>query len=167
MRELIDWKATPDGVSYIRKALQEILEPIYGDQGTALKKVLCGQDRNCKILFENGFKAGILIYKTHTTNEFSTPNAFEIKSLFLTDQKYSNRGLASQLLASAALQATKLDASSLYVRVNSSCPDSLIFFLKKGFIISQTALLGRSFEYTLFHSNPGALIQSLHYLKAI
>lgn len=159
--------ADAEDLDYLAKAFDEILEPIYcGHKQRFLEMILNGNDRFCEILYEEDEKVGLLVYKNFLTDEV-VPEAFEIKSLFLTSpDKNSGRGLGTKLLYQAAMRAVEMNAKKMFVSVNSTKLDSLIFFLKNSFVIrqsKQSLYLPSTYEYFLVHDNPKLLKEQLFF----
>jgi hypothetical protein len=76
---------------------KEVLEPIYGSQEKALRKIREGEDRICLLATEStGNPVGVLQYKTELSNEFADlgiQNSLELKTLFVINaQENSGKG---------------------------------------------------------------------------
>lgn len=138
-----------------KKCLQDItgifktvLEPLYGSQEKALLQIIEAKDRVCHVLYLEDAPAGILVFKTTPTNEFSCfkiEKSIEIKSLFLCySGKNSGRGLGTELLRQLhqevlqAMQSQDTDFSGYHVTVSEKVPESLNFFQKRGFVVMHT-----------------------------
>lgn len=126
----------------VKNAFTERLEPLYGDQSSALEKILSRTDRVCKVCHiqdgEEGTRpVGILQFKTALTDEFSKYGslfAFEIKTLFLLHPtRDAGKGIGYAMLQHALSFATSLRALTAIVTVNQDMHDSLGFFQKNGF----------------------------------
>lgn len=124
----------------LTKIFKEVLEPLYGPQESALKKIAEGKDRKCFLLHAGETPVGVLAFKTFLSKEFEEygiKNSIEIKSLFVVDaDQNSGRGIGSALLAKALeeIEKLKVDAQAIHVTVSETKKESLQFFLKKGFV---------------------------------
>jgi WD40 repeat protein len=124
----------------IKKIFKDVLEPLYGSQEGALKKIGEAKDRKCLILQAGKTPVGVLAFKTLLSDEFENcgiKKSIEIKSLFVVDAgQNSGRGLGSALFSKAIeeFKALNLEAESIHVTVSETKKESLQFFLKKGFV---------------------------------
>lgn len=129
-------------LAFVEKVFQTTIEPLYGDQSSALKKISDSRDRTCELYVEQGVPVGLLVYKNHTVQEFAhlgARDSLEIKSLFVIDAKHnSGKGTGSALIERVKEVARQLHARTLVVTVSEHKPESLSFFLKKGFRIIHT-----------------------------
>lgn len=127
----------------VEKVFHSILDPLYGDQTKSLKKIADEKDRICELLYENGQPQGILVYKTDLVQEYALlgiQDAFEIKTLFVIEAaKNSGKGIGSTLLERILAAARNTSAKNVVVTVSESKPESLQFFLKKGFTVIHTS----------------------------
>jgi ASC-1-like (ASCH) protein/GNAT superfamily N-acetyltransferase len=127
--------------SCVEKAFKERIEPLYGDQTNALKKIGEGVDRVCRVLFENEQPVGILVSKRDLSDEHIKVGlraSFEIKTLMLIDpEKNSGRDLGTKLVEKAEEIAKSINADGMVVTVSENRKDSLEFFKKKGFVVKQ------------------------------
>ena len=132
---------TPE-YDFVARTFTSVLEPLYGNQSASLKKIADGTDRVCELFCEEGSPLGILVYKTSLVQEcaiFGVRDACEIKTLFVVDAaKNSGKGTASRLLERVMTAAQRLAARHVIVTVSESRPESLHFFLKKGFQVIHT-----------------------------
>ena len=116
------------------------LEPLYGDQSSALSRIANGEDRTAYVIGCTANPLGVLVIKdTVTTEEYKavTVRGVEIKTLtlFNPDQN-SGRGLASRLIEKAVGHCQEIDPESpIFVTVASDKPESRAFFTKHGFKI--------------------------------
>ncbi len=118
----------------VRQFFNSTLMKIYGSQASALAKIEQeSSDRACRLMYDGEKPVGILVYKKALTNEFF-PNSLEVKTLALLDTANSGHGYGSALLNKVEEVAAQLNARSIHVTVNSTVPDSLAFFKKKGFV---------------------------------
>lgn len=132
---------TADAVDTILAPIfKNVLEPLYGDQTSALNKIKQGEDRIC-LLAQNdqGEPVGVLQYKTILSNEYGLDNSLEIKSLFVVEPgSNSGKGIGSALLDTAIKAAQAFKTHSIHLTVSETKIDSLNFFNKKGFKIIET-----------------------------
>ncbi len=157
---LINFQKIPNGLEIVTSYFNKLIKPIYGNQNKAVDKIKMGNDRFCEILLFDNEPAGILVYKKNLVNKFKNipfEASLEIKTLLLTNpSKFSGISLASKLVARAKQVAKKLGANNLIVTVSSSKPESIIFFLKKGFSVAKVFknlyLQGKD-EYLLVYKN--------------
>lgn len=159
----------------LQNIFKQILEPLYGPQADALKKIALSRDRKCYLLCENDHPVGVIAFKTLLSDEFQEygiSNSIEIKSLFVVDsENNSGKGLGTTLLNKAYEETDKLkiDHSSFHVTVSETKSESLNFFKKKGFRINHQwndkyqkgvseYLLSRSVHLLDSHENPTASV---------
>lgn len=159
-------KDTPD-FQYLVRYFNSQIAPLYGDQSKALKKIAAHKDRTCELLQTEEENLGIIVYKHSLTQEFKSighENVFEIKTLVVINPvQNSGKKIAMRLMHRIAQQATEKNAASIYVTVSSAKPESLAFFLGRGFIIERTiknAYVQGLHEYHLFHPSPQKLLSS-------
>lgn len=118
----------------VRNFFNTTLQRIYGSQASALAKIAAQpSDRTCRLLYDARTPVGLIVVKKALTNEFF-PDSLEIKTLAVLDTARSGRGYGSALLNKIEEIATQLKANSMHVTINSSVPESLAFFKKKGFV---------------------------------
>lgn len=96
-------------------------------------------DRIVEVLMIDDKMVGNLIYKTDLSNEYESygiTNSLEMKSLYLFDaETNSGKGYAT-ILFNRILQISKqYKALSIHTTVSEEVPESLAFFIKKGFQI--------------------------------
>ena len=129
-------------MNVLTEIFNRVLEPLYGSQRKALCQIAEGKDRHCYLLYENEVPAGVLVFKTIPSDEFSAfgvVNSVEVKSLFVDNsQKNSGKGLGSALLNKLhkEIEALEIPVQGMHVTVSESKDDSLAFFQKKGFQIA-------------------------------
>ncbi|MDX2346516.1 MAG: GNAT family N-acetyltransferase [Legionella sp.] len=120
----------------IERAFTRLIEPVYGNQVSALQKIATGHDRLCEGLYVDNQLQGMLVYKKQLT-----PNnrSLEIKTLALIHPNSSSgKGLGSVLFERAMTVAAQRQATHLALTVSSKKSDALGFFQKKGFQITES-----------------------------
>lgn len=147
-------------VHQLRSIFAEVLVPLYGDQSVAIDKILHGEDRVCYLAYDDradrdcSTPIGVLCYKTGLTQD----KLVEIKSLFLNNSgTTSGKGYGSELWNYAASKMKSLGARGAELTVSELVPQSLAFFLKKGFSIVDTVqdrYIPGAKEYTLRFTFP-------------
>lgn len=132
----------PEKMDVLTEIFNRILEPLYGPQDKAIQQIRESKDRKCFLLYENDLPAGVIAFKTGVSDEFAdlgVKNSIEVKSLFV-DQSAQNsgRGLGSALVDKLKREVELLGIAydSIHVTVSETKPESLMFFQKKGFVIS-------------------------------
>lgn len=126
----------------LKEIFQRIIEPLYGPQDDALKKIGQAKDRACYMLYEGRRPVGVIVFKTELSNEFISSNiqdSIEIKSLFVVDStNNSGRGLGTTLLNKIIEEGEKLKIhhQAFHVTVSETKQESLTFFQRKGFRIA-------------------------------
>lgn len=143
----------------VTEIFHRILTPLYGSQEKAIQQIRESKDRKCFLLYEGEVPAGVLVFKTVLSNEFSEfgiTDSIEIKSLFVDfSAQNSGRGLGSALVdkLQEEVHLLGLRHTGIHVTVSETKQESLAFFRKKGFDIAHKwkdrYLLGVS-EYLLF-----------------
>lgn len=150
----------------LKKAFENFIEPIYGDQKKFLEKIRIGEDRKCKLLFLDEQIHGILVYKTKNSDEFKglgAPKALEIKTLMLIreSKKYSGYMVAS-LYKEAALAAIENKAKCIVATVSSALNASYNISKKFGFYIAhswQNKISKNVDEFLICHACPSRLYE--------
>jgi hypothetical protein len=118
-----------------KKIFYAQLEPLYGSQLEALRKVFFVGDRTAKVILNNDDEiAGILVHKNYLVSEYGIDNALEIKTLMLVDtQKNGGKGYGTALAREADNVANNMGATSIFVTVASDKQESHEFFVKHGY----------------------------------
>ncbi len=125
----------------ISELFKKNVEPLYGSQVDALRKMSETVDRKCFLLSDDSTtNAGVLIFKTSLSNEFAEygiKNSLEIPSFFVDhpDQK-SRKELRSFLLDKLNDEAKllELNQDGIHVAINEADEESLLFFKENGFL---------------------------------
>lgn len=138
---------THDLFPEVQSLFKEVIEPIYGNQEAALKRIADAEDRTCELLVETVDTvkkvSGLIVYKNDPTDEFKeygADKALEIKTLFVVNAKEnSGRGIGSKLLNRICEVAITPPFESIVVTVSETKQESLQFFKKKQF--QQVAVL--------------------------
>lgn len=116
----------------IRHAFKQRIQPIYGDQTAALKRVFAQSDRSCELLLDGDRPVGLLLYKDVPNDEWSTlgvVHSLEIKTLIvLSAERNRGKGYGRALLTRSAEVAMERGAQSLFVTASSTRPQVLGFF---------------------------------------
>src|SRR5579863_9909634 len=129
-------KGREERFALVRHFFNTVLDRIYGSQESALAKIVApSSDRTCRLLYDGEKPVGVLVVKKGLTLEHY-PNSLEIKTLALLDKNASGKGYGSALLQKVEQIASDLRANSIHVTVNSSVPESIDFFQKKGFFMA-------------------------------
>jgi ASC-1-like (ASCH) protein len=134
------------GSSYapaIKKEIDKVITPLYGDQEKMWQKVMDkNSDRICyAAMTEDGTQLlGVLIFKSAPSNEYkdslNISESVEIKTLFVIDRELNGRhGVGSKMLEKAIRYADQISAAAVHVTVSDNAQSSLSFFQKKGFRI--------------------------------
>jgi len=142
MNTLLHGELSPEQSVEFERYYKEQIEPLYGDQTTALERITIGSDRSGYVLADDQLPLlGTLVIKDTVTSEeyeggFSV-SGVEIKTLTLFNPaKNSGKGLASILAEKSIIHAGEVDPyANIFVTVASSKPDSRTFFEKFGFVI--------------------------------
>jgi len=131
----------------LTQLFEEVIEPLYGDQSSALQKIALSQDRTCELLIEK-LKGedkilGVLIYKNFPVEEFSSygiHSALEIKTLFVVNPiENSGRGIGTKLIEQVSNHAKNNGPfENIVVTVSETKQDALGFFKHKGFKVTDT-----------------------------
>ena len=80
----ISIKSSSPHFSKIEEIFRERMEPLYGNQDEALRKIRDGVDRRCEILLYNDNPIGFIVYKKEKQQEYSREgliDSFEVKAL--------------------------------------------------------------------------------------
>jgi ribosomal protein S18 acetylase RimI-like enzyme len=124
-------KATPKHSLLLRKIADEILTPIYGNQDKAFREWQTG---------ENFIQAFVAVNKIGEIGGFLAmkfpPDKPYLKiATLLVLNEHKGKGIASMLLNFVEKSAKQNNFDSILVTVSETKPESLQFFLKKGFVV--------------------------------
>lgn len=123
---------------FVEAQFKSLVQPIYGDQSYALRKIGDGVDRTCRVLFENSVPVGLIVTKKAVSNEYghlNIRNASELKTLLVADpEKNGGRGFESKLLDEAEKVARNKEASGVFVTVSEKQSETLAFFKNNGYL---------------------------------
>ena len=138
--------------TFVEEQFKRIVQPVYGDQSYALRKIGEGVDRTCRVLFENNKPVGLIVTKKALSNEFShlnIKNALELKTLLVADpEQNAGKGINSKLLQEAEEVAKFKEASGIFVTVSEKQPGSLAFFKNNGYLaVCQAFVLRPSYAW--------------------
>jgi ribosomal protein S18 acetylase RimI-like enzyme len=137
---------------------QTVIEPIYGNQTSALEKIGEGHDRLCEGMFSEDRQQllGIIVYKKSLQGEEKTHLEVKTFALINADQQ-SRRGYGTALFNHLLLIAEYRNALAILLTVSEAKGDALTFFTKKGFTIIQTKPEGNCLglvEHSLVYNMP-------------
>ena len=123
----------------VKYAFKTILEPIYGDQTSAIDKIQFDLDRNCELMFIGDNPVGILIYKRNLQCEHGLKDALELKTLFLLEpEKNSGKGFGSLLYKRIVEVAKKLRVKTIFCTASEKSKESMNCAQRRGFQIVST-----------------------------
>jgi GNAT superfamily N-acetyltransferase len=121
----------------MRTFFNTVMHRIYGSQHSAISKIeVQPSDRSCRLLYDGSMPVGIIVYPKALSFD-CFPESLEIITLGVLDKVYSGRGYGTALLNKIEEVAIRLKAQSIHVSVNSSVPDAMEFFKKKGFVVAR------------------------------
>jgi len=121
--------------SQIEDIFRTQLEPLYGNQEEALKKIKEGKGRRCEMLLYRDNLIGFIVYKTGNQEG----DRFEVKSLVATeDSEQSREDCRKRLLDRVKSLAAQNLAKSVYVTVSEKSPELLKFFTEREFVKKTT-----------------------------
>lgn len=124
-------KVVISDMELLRKIAIEKLEPLYGNQDKAISGWLYGTDNKVayvKVIDNN--IAALLSLKDNNKNDY-----LKISTLLVLDS-YKGHGVASELLDFAEKYALVNNYKKIKVTVSDNKKESLDFFIKKKFIIT-------------------------------
>lgn len=117
---------------------ETVLEPLYGYQASAIKKLKESFDRTCEIMYSSENPLGILVYKDRLQSEHGLTNALELKTLLLFEpEKNSNKGFGSYLFSKIDEIALKKGTRTIFCTASSKVQKSINCALKNGFEITR------------------------------
>jgi len=123
----------------VKRAFNDIVEKLYGDQTTAIQKIKKSEDRKCIVLVENGSPVAILVYKVKPTSEFSRydiENCLEVKTFMLINpDSKDSEGHFVKLYSKVVDIAKQIHASGIHVTVSEKVTWTMSFLKKMGFNI--------------------------------
>lgn len=116
--------------------LKKILEPIYGNQKAAIRKIESDKDRYCELMFKGNNPLGILIYKRELQCEYGLRDGLELKTLFLlAPEKNSGKGFGSLLYKRIEEVARNMKTDIIFCTASEKSQKSMKCALKNGFQI--------------------------------
>lgn len=113
------------------RLFREKIEPIYGDQSSALAKIAAGTDRRCEFLLVRDVPIGMLVYKTSLQHEYQLEHAFELKTAMIFDA-YRNQGIGKYLFKRAEEIALSYHAKKIYATVSNNMTGMLQYLYHLG-----------------------------------
>jgi len=140
--EFVEVNGTSEHFPLVKDQFEKVIQPIYGKHARLLNDIESSTDRKCLLLLANQTPVGILVFKTDITEEREgskyTAGCFVIKTFFVINSTDNNgKGYGSRLMERATKEATEKQATSMYVTISESVPETLEFFQKKGFKIKK------------------------------
>lgn len=125
----------------VRECFLSVLAPIYGEQESALRKIRFSEDRKCRVAYPFGREdqepVGLVVFKRNPTEEHAAlglRNSLEVKTLLLLEaNRTSGHGFGTELLSYVMSEAREAGARSVHVTVSDEVPQSIAFFLRRGF----------------------------------
>jgi ASC-1-like (ASCH) protein/ribosomal protein S18 acetylase RimI-like enzyme len=125
----------------VERFFNEVIEPIYGDQTSALRKIFPDKDRTsdrqCDGLFDGERLLGIILYKTELQGK---RKSVELKTLgLLRPGESSGKGLGTELVKHLLSVVDRLHARGVKVTVSSANLASKSFFEKFAFKVEHEA----------------------------
>lgn len=127
------------GLSYdiVYNTFKVRIEPVYGNQHSALKKIKEGIDRSCELMLNCDNPVGILVYKNELQNEYGFKNALELKTICLINpEKNSGKGWGTILWQRIEEIARQKSAQKTFCTCSSKVAESIICALKNGYLIT-------------------------------
>lgn len=127
---------SPMLMDLVSRSFRSQIQPIYGDQSSAIRKLQEGTDRECEVLLNNGTPVGVLVYKKYLQNEWGIKNALELKSLFLIHPELnSGNGFGTYLFNRVDDIAVEKQANSIFCTASSITHPSIKCALKNDYLI--------------------------------
>jgi|GEM_PF-1893570 len=118
----------PERMAIVYKVFQQL----YKEPDAALKKIEAGDDRTCRLLYQDTTPKGVVVYKDIPNDDYKrygSGNSIEIKVHRLLDPKRdSGKGLSTQLLQHVVSFAESRRASAVHIKLSPSEEALLQFF---------------------------------------
>lgn len=108
----------------VTSVFKNLIEPNYGDQSNAIKKIKQAKDRKCELVYHDGKAIGMVVYKTDLQDEYQFTKAFEIKTLLLFD-RHSYKGFGKYLFQRVEAVAKSMGAAVMISTVSDGLPKIL------------------------------------------
>lgn len=119
-----------------------VIEPLYGDQTSALQKIASAKDRECQLMYCGREVVGLMVYKITSTTELThhgIPNSLELKTFFLVNPaKNSGKGLGTKMFRRLEATTRLRGFRYIHVTVSEEKPESFQFFTKREFAVLET-----------------------------
>lgn len=110
-----------------------MLVPLYGDQASALHKIVHDAQRKCRLVYLHSEPVGILVWKGRPSSEYAklgVADSMEVKTFYLIDaEKHSGKGIASAMLDYLVQEARHLRATQVCWRCDPGSGCALVLVL--------------------------------------
>lgn len=118
----------PERMAIVLKVFQQL----YKEPNAALKKIEAGEDRTCRLLYQDTTPKAVVVYKDIPSDDYKrygSGNSIEIKVHRLLDPKRdSGKGLCTELLQHVLSFARSRHASAVHIKLSPSEETLLQFF---------------------------------------
>ena len=128
--------------SKVEEVFKSQIEPLYGNQDGALRKIRDGTDRRCEVLLYNDNPVGFVVYKREKQREYEREglvDSFEVKSLVIIEPNDRNREIYGTMLVNRVMKLAQRNfAKNLHITVSERDQKMAEFFRSKGFSVGAT-----------------------------
>ncbi|MCB9092546.1 MAG: GNAT family N-acetyltransferase [Halobacteriovoraceae bacterium] len=118
------------------------IEPLYGNQDEALRKIRDRTDGRCEVLLYNDSPVGFVVYKKEKQREHEREglaDSFEVKSLVIIEPSDRTRETYGTMLVNRVMKLAQRNfAKNLYMTVSESDQKMVEFLRSKGFSVGKT-----------------------------
>jgi ASC-1-like (ASCH) protein len=140
--EFVAIRSSSPHFSKVEEIFRSQIEPLYGNQDEALRKIKDGTDRKCEVLLNNDHLVGFIVYKREMQKEYESIgliDSFEVKSLAVIEPGEKTRDTYGTMLINRVIQlAQRKFAKNLHITVSEKDKNLVEFLRSKGFSILAT-----------------------------
>ncbi|MCB9092543.1 MAG: GNAT family N-acetyltransferase [Halobacteriovoraceae bacterium] len=128
--------------SKMEEIFRSQIEPLYGNQDEALRKIRDRTDRRCEVLLYNDSPVGFVVYKKEKQREHEREglaDSFEVKSLVIIEPSDRTRETYGTMLVNRVMKLAQRNfAKNLYMTVSERDQKMVEFLRSKGFSVGKT-----------------------------
>jgi ASC-1-like (ASCH) protein len=140
--QFISIKSSSPHFSKVEEVFKSQIEPLYGNQDEAIRKIKDRTDRRCEILLYNDNPVGFVVYKKEKQREYEREglvDSFEVKSLVIIEPSDRTREAYGAMLVNRVTKLAQRNfAKNLHITVSERDQKMAEFLKSKGFSVGKT-----------------------------
>jgi ASC-1-like (ASCH) protein len=126
----------------VEEIFRSQIEPLYGNQDEALRKIRDRTDRRCEVLLYNDNPVGFVVYKKEKQREYEREglvDSFEVKSLVIIEPDERTREAYGAMLVNRVMKVAQRNfAKNLHITASERDQNMVEFLRSKGFSVGAT-----------------------------